>query len=290
MAYWHKWSFDWAGRDFDKRWGPFLYARDKNQPREIRPYFNLTVRSSGEGRAGYVRLSVGSRTLLINIGSLLPPIRRKVKLTYIDEEQLKRLGRDYRIEEIKREYGFYYERGFLNVKYGASTMDSETDKSRGWFMPWIEWRTVRERIYDVDGDVFGEFVPTKERRWWNDRFEMSEKVPKKYFCFKDYDGEFIIAKTHVTELVQRWGTTRLWWMGYLRKPRVRTSMEMRFNKEVGKRKGSWKGGTIGTSIDVRPDEDQRDAFKRWCDNERGVVYVGNATASQYSDDEGKDET
>lgn len=43
---------------------------------------------------------------------------------------------------------------------------------------------------------------------------------------------------------------------------VRKSIEIEFTKEVGKRKGRWKGGTIGCGYTMLPNEDPIDTIKR----------------------------
>lgn len=40
-------------------------------------------------------------------------------------------------------------------------------------------------------------------------------------------------------------------------------LEIKFDKETGKEKGSWKGGTMGTSIDISVGESPLDAFTRY---------------------------
>jgi hypothetical protein len=39
---------------------------------------------------------------------------------------------------------------------------------------------------------------------------------------------------------------------------------MEFDKELGPQKGSWKGGILGTGIDMEPGEKHIDAMKRFC--------------------------
>ena len=45
--------------------------------------------------------------------------------------------------------------------------------------------------------------------------------------------------------------------------------------ETGKRKGSWKGGTIGHSIGMEPGELHESAFRRYC-TEHNMVFGGEA--------------
>ena len=40
-------------------------------------------------------------------------------------------------------------------------------------------------------------------------------------------------------------------------------MSMKFSKEVGYEKGSWKGGTLGHSIEISPGESALNAFIRY---------------------------
>lgn len=43
---------------------------------------------------------------------------------------------------------------------------------------------------------------------------------------------------------------------------VRRTIDVHFSREVGARKGSWKGGTIGCGYDMKPDETPLDCLKR----------------------------
>lgn len=271
--YWNRRPLNWGGRDKDRIFGPFLFMYEKRVDGRG-AYINLSIKSSGRESPGYIRLSIGPLTFMLNVGELLKPIEYKVYPPSWDDETKKRLGRDYYIDYVKQEYGFHYDHGYLNIKYGASTMDSATDKSKGWFMPWIEWRIVSERLYDVDMDVFAEFEGDTIAEW-HKKYEARERCPTINFFIKDYDGEIIQARTRVEGCTRRWGTKRHWWMGYLRKPRITQTLEMTFDSEVGKRKGSWKGGMVGTSITMLPGENHKKAFMRWCEAEKGVTFMHN---------------
>lgn len=41
-------------------------------------------------------------------------------------------------------------------------------------------------------------------------------------------------------------------------------LAMEFDREVGDRKGSWKGGTTGHSIEMLPTDSPEWAFRRYC--------------------------
>lgn len=54
---------------------------------------------------------------------------------------------------------------------------------------------------------------------------------------------------------------------------VRRSLDIQFSGETGTRKGSWKGGTVGHSIDMLPGELHEAAFRRYC-SEHKMAFVG----------------
>jgi hypothetical protein len=55
------------------------------------------------------------------------------------------------------------------------------------------------------------------------------------------------------------------WLSRFFYPKIRRSLNLEFHKEVGPRKGSWKGGTIGHSIEMLPGELHEAAFRRYCE-------------------------
>jgi hypothetical protein len=66
---------------------------------------------------------------------------------------------------------------------------------------------------------------------------------------------------------------------------LRRSLNITFSAEVGPDKGSWKGGLIGTSIDVEENETAESAFKRFCAEPHRsksgnfcLTYLGEANA------------
>jgi len=53
------------------------------------------------------------------------------------------------------------------------------------------------------------------------------------------------------------------WLKYFVKPEIMYNLEIEFNNEVGKRKSSWKGGTLGHSTPINYKESPLEAFKRY---------------------------
>lgn len=61
-------------------------------------------------------------------------------------------------------------------------------------------------------------------------------------------------------------TWRQWWLQWTPLfQRQSTSIDVAFSREVGSRAGSWKGGTIGCSYEIRKDETPVDCFRRMMD-------------------------
>jgi hypothetical protein len=97
-------------------------------------------------------------------------------------------------------------------------------------------------------------------------------MPKARFELDDYDGKRIQAATHIEEREWRFGTGWFKWLSVFRKPKIRRSLSINFSDEVGPEKGSWKGGTTGTGIDMLTDELHEAAFRRFCDQEHRSKY------------------
>jgi hypothetical protein len=232
--------------DNDRYWGPFTYARDDCG---WRPF--AIVLELGSGDSDFrkrLRMSALGHTLIVAIPGL-------VKHT--------------------RDYGFSCSEGFLQVFYGPQTMDSSTTKSLGYFLPWTQWRHVRHSMYDGNGEHF--WTAPRNLDWKFGRYEAIKEAedtcPSLSFEFDDFDGERIVAKTRIEEREWLFGEGWFKWLSWFRKPKVVRSLDISFSSEVGKRKGSWKGGTLGHGITMLPGELHEAAFRRYC-AENNMTFVG----------------
>jgi peptide methionine sulfoxide reductase MsrB len=102
---------------------------------------------------------------------------------------------------------------------------------------------------------------------WEARQAVKQALSKVYFQIEDYDGEIITASTHIEEREWRFGTGWFSWLSLFSRPKIRKSLDINFSSEVGKEKGSWKGGTLGHGIEMLPNETHEAAFKRYCQQE-----------------------
>ena len=298
-------------------WGPFTFSRSSYSG------WGLIFTSFGGGedddRPASVRLTLGRNVLIARLPSWLVP-GPTITRVYPGDGWESAAGRRYYENIDAHEYGFSISRSgtvgdssFLQVKLGRSTHDSSTDRSWSCFLPWTQWRHVRHSYYDLQGKLF-ETVPERGpygtyykgsilgagMGYYDVMREIEERVPKLQFRFLDFDGEEIMATTHIEEREWRKGEGKFKWLSWFRKPIIRRSLAIEFSSEVGKRKGSWKGGTTGTSIEMErgPDgqfwEGALGAFLRYCtQNDLTFVAIGDwpddvkAELTPKGDDDGK---
>ena len=233
--------------DNDKNWGPFTFARWTG-------HFSFTLETEDEYYGPTARWSI----LAVAFGFAL-----RIQLP----QWLPSPGSDY-------EYGFSISKmdehyDFISVYYGKNTHDSSTEKRWSAHFPWTQWEHVRFSLYNPDGSHFWTQRDRKTRgiHGFDEQMKQEAAVPKVYFGFQDYDGELIVATCHIEE--REWHRGRGWfkWLRHFSPPVIRRSLDIKFSAEVGKEKGSWKGGTVGHGIDMLSVETPRQAFERYCKKE-----------------------
>lgn len=259
--------------DNDRHFGPFTFARDRFAR------FGFVVTSANdEDRRAYARAHLAGFTLLAPLPNwLIRPHKVKVVARGWDAETIKRMGRDWYWDIHERQFGAYTAEGALHVHYGASTHDSSTDRSRCFFFPWRSWRIIRHSLYGCDGQHFADLLHDApfSSDGWKARQRTQDECPTVSFAFLDFDGEQITVTTKIEEREWKLGEGRWRWLSIFRRPRVTRSLDITFSSEVGERKGSWKGGTIGHSIEMLPGELHEDAFRRYCPKE-GLTFIGRS--------------
>lgn len=188
-----------------------------------------------------------------------------------DAATVARLGRNWYDLHQRREFGFSTSEGALHVHYGPQTGDSTTQKSKCIFLPWRNWRFIRHSHYNLDGKHFHtEFEAACCD--WKASIAVREACPKSKFEIDDFDGERIVATTYIEEREWHFGTGWCRWLSLFRRHKIRRDLAIEFDKEVGPEKGSWKGGTMGTGIEMMPGELHEAAFKRYCEQEHRSKY------------------
>lgn len=260
--------------DNDRYWGPLTFAKS----RHYRPLAVILGSGCEEYPGARLRVSGLGRTIILALPQwVLKPYRKKVHAGW-GAETVQRLGRDWYWNTTEREYGVSLCDGHLNFYLGRQTMDSSTEQSWGCFLPWTQWRHVRRSFYGIDGEHVAT-IPNKGKsyrddpgRWTRER-AIADATPTVSFDFDDYDGERIVATTKIEEAEWRFGTGWFKWLSLFRKPKVSRGLDLHFSSEVGRKKGSWKGGTLGHGIEMLPGELHEAAFRRYCDQNE-LRFVG----------------
>lgn len=122
-------------------------------------------------------------------------------------------------------------------------------------LPW-EWTHVRHEMRCEDG-VWRKYVGSWERKP-GDPAPLRESHPYTYVCKDGTVQDDIIATIHEDEREWRWR-----WFTWLPWPRmIQHTIEIDFSKEVGERRGSWKGGTMGCGYSIKPGERPVEALRR----------------------------
>lgn len=283
MTHRRRWS------DNDHNLGPFTYARDKNG----RIFECILGSGDGDEYPGcFLRTRAFGHTLIVNLPALIRPWAEKIYVTTWDDATIKRLGRDWYWNFEEREYGVSYSTdmggvgggGFLQLYYGRCGMNGKKDERWYFLTPWNNWRHVRHSYYDLRGNHFWTEEPRQkpvltgatvmqQGMTWEELKAKEDSVPTRTFCFTDFDGEFLRAKTRIEERQWELGTGWFKWLSWFRKPIIQRTLDIEFSGETGKRKGSWKGGTMGTGIGMRPGELHMDAFIRYRE-EHDMTYKG----------------
>lgn len=229
------------------------------------------VLDSGEfdGESGdcHIKIYAFGYALICELPRIIKDFRIRHQAKSWDAATVARLGRDWYEEIFSREYGFTFTGdGSLHVYFGAQTHDSSTDQNKVFFLPWRSWRYIRCSFYDSKGRHFWT-EKDRDKSAWEARRAVEQALPKVYFQIEDYDGEIITAATHIEEREWRFGTGVFSWLSWFVRPKVRKSLSINFSSEVGKDKGSWKGGTLGHGIEMLPGENHQAAFDRYCKQE-----------------------
>lgn len=273
----------WAGEG-DRYFGPFTYSRDR---RGYRPFGIMLGSDDGDDYPGCrIRFSAFGHTFIAALPPIIKPWKRWIEIkSEPTRSQMIEQGRKPGYWDChEREYGFSAVEGALHLHYGPQTHDSETSKVKVWFYPWCEHRCVRHSIYDLAGDLFATLPEwgLQNKNGWEAKNALENACPVARFEFADYDGERITATCRIEE--REWkrgkGLFRLFYLG---RNTIRRSLDLRFSSEVGRRKGSWKGGTIGHSIDMLPGELHQSAFERYC-QQKGLTFIGEGAAKASHND------
>lgn len=155
-------------------------------------------------------------------------------------------------------WGFNYHGNIAWFYTGGEGNMSGGKKWKTIHMPWeLTW--VRTSTKLQDGTWFHETL--KNRKLWNSNNPEGEKYgsyewleknkQQEKHLYKDpYDGTVVTAT--IGEKENEWRPLGMKWTKMFAK--VRKSISVEFDQEVGKGKGSWKGGVLGCSYTLKENE------------------------------------
>ena len=167
-----------------------------------------------------------------------------------------------------KQYGFMMTEEALHVYYGQQTHSwgnsEESTKSKCFFIPWNQWRRTRYDFLNGQHECVCSANDFKSGRIDFDAIRRAEEiVPKINFQIVDFDDEVVNAEAYITESRYDRGDGWFKWLKFFCAARIYRKLDFTFDKEVGERKGSWKGGLISTSCEIKPGESAIEAFTRW---------------------------
>ena len=134
-----------------------------------------------------------------------------------------------------------------------------------WNLPFFTWEHIRRDVQCDLGDGKLTMVPEcKLERHIDDKYiplKENEFVYKHHYDYVDsYDGEVIPCTYWVEE--REWRRKWFKWCNLKWFKSINRYIEIEFDGEVGKEKGSWKGGCIGCSYNILPGETPEECIKR----------------------------
>ena len=105
-------------------------------------------------------------------------------------------------------------------------------------------------------------------RTWEEWREIEKNCPTAAFEIEDFDGQHLTATTRIEEREWHFGAGWFKWLSWFLRPKIRRSLNIDLSDEMGREKGSWKGGTMGTSIEMTQTELHESAFRRFCEQDQ----------------------
>lgn len=167
------------------------------------------------------------------------------------------------VNEVR--YGFSISDNFVQIFLGRQTHDSTTDRTKCFSFPWTEWRYFKQRFYDIHGNL----VREDSHIGWEEIIKLAEQ-PENSLSFNiiDYDGEVIRTTVYIVENEYKFGGGKFKWLSLFRKNSIVRNLEIKYASEVGRKKGTWKGGMVGHSFEMEKDMSLYDAILTYCEKNK----------------------
>ncbi len=135
--------------------------------------------------------------------------------------------------------------------------------SQSFYMPWhTEWVSTEVLSLDLVRTVYIERRKERKLGSWSERWDVEQQAKKDNSITVDYtyilkDGRKQERKATIC------AGRRFWGYSWLPLPiNSSTYIDVSFNDEVGEKSGSWKGGCIGSSYEMKPGETAIETLRR----------------------------
>jgi len=158
--------------------------------------------------------------------------------------------------EDERNYGFYL---FPNLNNWETTVFEFHNKSKHINMPWTyKWKRTELLDWDMNTVLKEEAGERDFDKWYRESQAWVAINAKTYDYLYVLENGVIQYRKATCHIERRTWTVR--WAPWINK--VSTTLEVKFDDEVGERSGSWKGGTIGCSYEMLPNETPEQTLRR----------------------------
>ena len=150
-------------------------------------------------------------------------------------------------------YGMYICEHALSIQWGRKSI-------LFWELPFLTWKMTEHCIDVKDRGFVNANILEKEnpKDYWDTDWRIEHFNVQVLPYVDSYDGEVVNATV--------WKEYRTWkrkWLTWLPLWEDKHDyIEIVFEKEVGKEKGTWKGGCIECSYDLKPGETPEECLKR----------------------------
>jgi hypothetical protein len=143
----------------------------------------------------------------------------------------------------------------------SNSSDPWYGKSHCWNFPWqLDWRSTEilqhkaKEVAEMENPVWIEAKKDRHKSWsLGFPKALQARQDAEIKASEDYDYTYV----HVVRMIWK----ARWWP-LIPRMKSRTSIDIRFDQEVGERTGSWKGGCTGCGWDMLQCETPLEALRR----------------------------
>jgi len=161
-----------------------------------------------------------------------------------------------------KQWGFYiYYHGFLSETYFVICLgDKKKYIDFPWNLEWYktshlaEWGTDQPKVWIT------EYKGDKNDYWDSEKHENTFWKETHPYTYVLDSGEIQERQATIRVKEMEWRRKGWMWSPFLNQ--VIRSIDVQFDKEVGERTGSWKGGTVGCGYEMLPNESPYQCLKR----------------------------